>query len=333
MYLPNPHRYDSMVYRTVPGSGVKLPIISLGFWHNFGNENTYEKVKEMVLWAFDHGITHFDLANNYGLPGGSAEAHLGKILSEELKDYRDELFISTKAGFRMWNGPYGDGGSRKYLLSSLDQSLKRLNIPYVDLFYSHRFDDQTPLEETILALVDAVRMGKALYVGLSNYPTQELKKAVAILKSHGIHPLLFQPHFSALDTWARDEGAFDVCAEEKFGVIPYSIFNQGLLTGKYLREIPKDSRMARPDNPFLTEKSLNVSLLNRLTKLNEYCESIHRSMTEVALHYVLGQRPVSSALVGVSRLEQLQELTNAALQEPLNMAQLDQIDSILKEKS
>lgn len=308
MYIANPDRYHYMTYNRVGRSGVKLPRISLGFWHNFGDENDFESVKEMVLYAFDHGITHFDLANNYGLPDGSAETNLGRILNEELAPYRDELFISTKAGYYMWAGPYGDGGSRKYMLSSLDQSLKRLGLPYVDLFYSHRYDSETPLEETMLALVDAVKQGKALYVGLSNYPTEPLSKAIKILKSHGVEPLLFQPHYSILDQWAKDNGSMELCQKEGLGIIPYSIFNQGLLTGKYLKDIPEDSRMARSDNPFLTKEALKENLLVKLNKLNDLAKREGRTMTELAIQYIFTEPGVSSALVGVSRLSQLQEL-------------------------
>lgn len=308
MYIANPERYNEMKYVRVGKSGVKLPQISLGFWHNFGDENDYEFVKEMALYAFDHGITHFDLANNYGLPDGSAEKNLGKLLKEELAPYRDELFISTKAGYYMWQGPYGDGGSRKYMLSSLDQSLKRMGLDYVDLFYSHRYDSDTPLEETMMALVDAVKSGKTLYVGLSNYPTEPLEKAIKILKSNGVQPLLFQPHYSILDQWAKDNGSIEVCRKEGLGVIPFSIFNQGLLTGKYLKEIPEGSRMARDDNPFLTKDALKEDLLKKLNKLNDLSKRIKKTMTEVAIQYIFTEPGVSSALVGVSRLSQLQEL-------------------------
>ncbi len=308
MYIANPDRYQNMTYNRVGKSGILLPVISLGFWHNFGNENDYESVKEMALYAFDHGITHFDLANNYGLPDGSAETNLGRLLKEELAPYRDELFISTKAGYYMWPGPYGDGGSRKYLLSSLDQSLKRMGLPYVDLFYSHRYDSNTPLEETMMALVDAVRQGKALYVGLSNYPTEPLKEAIRILKSNGVQPLLFQPHYSILDQWVKDNGSLEVCRKEGLGIIPFSIFNQGLLTGKYLLDIPDGSRMARSDNPFLTKDALKEDLLKKLNKINDLAIRENRTMTELALHYILTEPGVSTALIGVSRLSQLQEL-------------------------
>ncbi|MBN2504045.1 MAG: aldo/keto reductase [Bacilli bacterium] len=297
-----------MKYRHAGTSGLKLPIIALGFWHNFGDEHKYEMVREMVLYAFDKGIVHFDLANNYGLPDGSAESNLGKIIKYDLKPYRDQLVISTKAGFYMWPGPYGDGGSRKYLLSSLDQSLLRMGLDYVDIFYSHRYDPDTPLIETMGALADAVRMGKALYVGLSNYPDSKLKEAVSILDGLGIKPVLYQPHYSLLDQGVRQEGSIEYCRKSGIGVIPFSIFNQGLLTGKYLTGIPKDSRMADPRNPFLDKNQLNETLNDKLTKFHELAKTLDQSMTALTLKAVLNEPGITSALVGVSRLEQLKEL-------------------------
>ncbi|MGD9910682.1 MAG: aldo/keto reductase [Candidatus Izemoplasmatales bacterium] len=332
MYIANPDRYKSMKYIRAGKSGVMLPIISLGFWHNFGFENDYEKVKEMALYAFDHGITHFDLANNYGLPDGSAEINLGKILKEELAPYRDELFISTKAGYYMWPGPYGDHGSRKYLLASLDQSLERLGLPYVDLFYSHRYDSETPLEETMSALVTAVRSGKALYVGLSNYPTEPLQKAIAILEHEGIKPLLLQSHYSILDQGIKDSKAIDTCIQNGVGVIPFSIFNQGLLTGKYLKEIPSDSRMARSDNPFLTDKALNEALLKKLNKLNDLATEVGKTMTQLAIEYIFTEKGVSSALIGVSRLSQLQELLSYTESPFMSDEVRNKIEKIVGEK-
>ncbi len=331
MYIANPDRYKSMKYIQAGMSGVKLPIISLGFWHNFGFENEYERVKEMALYAFDHGITHFDLANNYGLPDGSAEKNLGRLMKEELAPYRDELFISTKAGYFMWEGPYGNGGSRKYLLSSLDQSLERMGLKYVDLFYSHRYDKETPLEETMLALVDAVRFGKALYIGLSNYPNDVLKEAISILKSHGVQPLLLQSHYSILDQNIKTSGVINTCIEEGVGVIPFSIFNQGLLTGKYLKEIPEGSRMARSDNPFLTEKALNELLLKKLNKLNDLAIRENKTMTELAIDYIFTEKGVTSALIGVSSLSQLKELLDYTNKEFINEEIRNEIDRIAGE--
>lgn len=328
MYTPNPDRYTKMRYRQVGNSGLKLPEISLGFWHNFGYEKPYDQVKEMVLYAFDHGITHFDLANNYGRPDGSAERNLGKILQEELMPFRDEIVISTKAGYFMWDGPYGDGGSRKYLLASLDQSLARMNIPYVDIFYSHRYDPNTPLEETMGALSDAVRSGKALYIGLSTYPVNELRKAIRILKENKTPPLIYQPHFSLLDQGILEDKTVDVCIEEGVGIIPFSIFNQGILTGRYLHSIPEDSRISDPNNPFLSQASLNVSIQDKMKKMDQLAQNKKFSLTNLALNYVLETKGISSALIGVSKLSQLTELLECIENKPVDQsiwADLNQI--------
>ncbi len=330
MYQASKKRYEHMIYDSPGGSGLKLPKISLGFWHNFGDETLYQKVREMALYAFDHGITHFDFANNYGKPGGSAEKSFGRLMEEDLKPYRDELVISTKAGFYMWDGPYGDGGSRKYLFSSLNQSLKRMNLDYVDIFYHHRHDPDTPLEETMNALTDLVRMGKTMYIGLSNYPADKLKEAVKILKANGTPPVLFQPHFSMLDQKHKHDGELDFCEKEGIGVIPYSIFNQGLLTGKYLDGIPENSRMMDPDNPFLTKDALKESLLDKLNKINDYAKKHERSMTEIALRYVLSEPAIVSSLVGVSKLSQLKELIMIAEDKPMDEATRDDLQDILE---
>lgn len=332
MHTPNPDRYSILPYRAVSwSSGLKLPPIALGFWHNFGYERSYEDVRDTVLEAFDHGITHFDLANNYGRPAGSAETNLGRILREDLWAYRDELVISTKAGFDMWEGPYGSGGSRKYLMSSLDQSLKRLGIPYVDIFYHHVYDPSTPLDETMQALHDIRQSGKALYVGLSNYPKDKLEEAIALLKAKGVAPILYQPHFSLLDRDVKDEGQIELCKKEGVGVIPYSVFNQGLLTNRYLESIPADSRMADSNNPFLTEHALSLSMRKKLHALNDYAGQIGRSLTEVALRYVLDEEGVSAALIGVSRTSQLLELVALAKREALTEEERNRLESIAKE--
>lgn len=332
MYTPNPDRYTILSYRAVSwSSGLKLPPIALGFWHNFGFERPYEEVRDTVLEAFDHGITHFDLANNYGRPAGSAETNLGRILREDLWAYRDELVISTKAGFDMWEGPYGSGGSRKYLLSSLDQSLKRLGIPYVDIFYHHVYDSSTPLDETMQALHDIRQSGKALYVGLSNYPKDKLEEAIALLKAKGVAPILYQPHFSLLDRGVKDDGQIELCKKEGVGVIPYSVFNQGLLTTRYLESIPEDSRMADPSNPFLTERALSPTMKKKLQALNAYAGRIGRSLTETALRYVLDEKGISAALIGVSRTSQLLELIDLAKRDPLTQDEFIDLETIAKE--
>jgi L-glyceraldehyde 3-phosphate reductase len=332
MHTPNPDRYSFLPYRTVSWStGLKLPPIALGFWHNFGYERPFDEVRETVLTAFDSGITHFDLANNYGRPAGSAETNLGRILREDLWAYRDELVISTKAGFDMWEGPYGCGGSRKYLMASLDQSLKRLGIPYVDVFYHHVYDPSTPLYETMQALSDIRQSGKALYVGLSNYPKDKLEEAIALLKAKGVTPIMYQPHFSLLDRGVKEDGQIELCKKEGVGVIPYSIFNQGLLTNRYLETIPEDSRMADANNPFLTERAWSDSMKKKLHALNDYAGQIGRSLTEAALRYVLDEDGVSAALIGVSRTSQLLELIELAKREPLSTQERNKLESIAKE--
>lgn len=328
MFEPSPERYSRMIYRHAGKSGLQLPLISLGFWHNFGFERQFEAVRDMVLYAFDHGITHFDLANNYGLPDGSAEINLGKIMKQDLKAYRDQLVISTKAGYYMWPGPYGNGGSRKYMLSSLDQSLDRMGLEYVDIFYSHRYDPDTPLTETMGALVEAIKRGKALYVGLSNYPKDKLAEAFGILDDLGIKPILYQPHYSLMDRDVELDGSIELCRKSGIGVIPYSIFNQGLLTGKYLHGIPKDSRMANPDNLFLQEKDLDVSTRTKLTSLAEMAGNSGESMTALALKMVLNQPGITSALIGVSRLEQLKELIAVATDPRLDESIMEQLKAL-----
>lgn len=329
-FIANLNRYSNIHYTKVGNSGLKLPKLTLGFWHNFGNETPFEKVEEMVLTAFNQGITHFDLANNYGQPAGSAEVNLGKILKKHLMPYRDQIIISTKAGYTMWDGPYGDWGSRKYLLASLDQSLARLGLKYVDIFYHHRFDPNTPLEETMGALVDAIRIGKALYVGLSNYPVDKLKLAIKILKSHGVQPVLFQPKFNLLNRNPKVEGHFDLCKQEGLGVIPFSIFAQGLLTGKYLEKIPKNSRMANPNNRFLTKDNLDAKTSAKLSKVNQLAMKYKVSMSYLALQYVLSHEAIPTALIGISSVKQLLEIIELSKMPPLTQKIVKELEQAVE---
>ena len=330
MYKPNAKRYETMPFVRAGKSGLKLPKISLGFWHNFGEEKSFEAVKETVLRAFDLGITHFDLANNYGRPAGSAERNLGKILNNELAPYRDELIISSKAGFGMWEGPYGSGGSRKYLMASLDQTLERLGLDYVDIFYHHVYDDQTPLEETMTALKDIIASGKALYVGLSNYPSDKLKEAIKLLKGKGVNPVLFQPHYSLMDQFIKEEGHIKVCEEEGLGIIPFSIFNQGILTDKYLNGIPEDSRAKDKDNPFLNEDAISDKLLTLLKALKQIAIRLDLTLTDLSLNYVVSTQSVTTALVGVSKLSQLEELARIKEIDPLSDEVYEEITALVK---
>jgi len=330
MYKANPDRYKKMKYNRVGESGVLLPQISLGFWQNFGEEKPFDEVKEIVLTAFDNGITHFDLANNYGRPAGSAERNLGKILSNELKPYRDELFISTKAGYGMWEGPYGDGGSRKYLFASLNQSLDRLGLEYVDLFYHHRPDYNTPLEETMKALADIVHQGKALYVGLSNYPADRVKEASKIIQKYGVKLLIHQPSFSMLNRWIQDEGLVDVIEEEKMGIIPFSILSQGLLTEKYITGVPLDSRAGNPDVPFLNKGNITPELVNKLERLKEIANKRNQSMAEMAVSWTISQKGITSALIGVSRLSQLTSNLHALENTVFTKEELEKIEEIVR---
>lgn len=330
MYIANPNRYEKMTYNKVGKSGLLLPQLSLGFWQNFGHEKTFEEVKKIVLSAFDHGITHFDLANNYGRPAGSAESNLGKILANELKPYRDELIISTKAGYYMWPGPYGDMGSRKYLFASLNQSLKRMNLDYVDIFYHHRPDYETPLEETMKALADIVHMGKALYVGISNYPTDRAIKAKKLLKEYGVDLLIHQPKFSMFNRWIQEEGLVDAMIEEGVGIIPFSILSQGLLTTKYLKGIPKDSRAGDKDNPFLKQDNITKEILDKVRRLNEIAINRGQTLAEMAVSWTCQSKGISSVLLGVSKMSQL--ISNLKALEHLDFTQeeLSKIESIIK---
>ena len=304
-YFADPQRYDGvMKYERCGRSGVLLPKVSLGFWHNFGGVDPYERSRAITHYAFDHGIAHFDLANNYGPPYGSAEETMGRLMDDDFRPYRDELFISTKAGYDMWEGPYGNWGSRKYLIASLDQSLRRMHLDYVDLFYSHRYDPETPLEETLQALVDVVRAGKALYVGISRWPLEATRFAFQYLKAHDVPCLIYQGRLNMLDRAPQEEGILDFCAEQGIGFISFSPLAQGLLTDRYLNGIPKDSRMSRGKT--LREDLLTPELLGQLRSYNDAAQSRGETLAEMALSWVLEQRGVTSVLVGASSTAQLQ---------------------------
>lgn len=322
-----PHRYDRMPYRRAGRSGIQLPAISLGLWQNFGGSADLESAKKIVWRAFDLGITHFDLANEYGPPPGGAETTFGRILAGDLGAHRDELFISTKAGFRMWEGPYGDGGSRKYLLASLDQSLRRMGLDYVDIYYHHRPDPETPLEESMRALDQAVRDGKTLYVGLSNYDAEETREAVAMLRSMGTPLLLHQPSYNML-TREIEDGLLDTLEEEGVGCIVYSPLAQGLLTDKYLDGIPEDSRAKDPDS-YLYESDVTEDLVARLRRLNEIALDRDQTLAQLAINWVLRKDSVTSALVGVRNLDQLEANVASLGAEPLSDVELREIEAAL----
>ena len=305
MYIADKDRYNKLEYARCGKSGLKLPRVSLGLWHNFGDNNDFKTMQKLCFTAFDNGITHFDLANNYGPPYGSAEINFGRILKQDLKKYRDELLISTKAGYDMWPGPYGNWGSRKYLLASLDQSLKRMHLDYVDLFYSHRFDPLTPVEETLQALVDIVRAGKALYVGVSRWPLEALKTADKYLRERDVPLLIYQGRLNMLDREPQEQGITDYCAAHGIGFISFSPLAQGLLTDRYLNGIPADSRMARGEN--LTKDALTPELLDRLRRLNDEAQGRGETLACRALKWVLEQKGVTSVLIGASSVAQLAE--------------------------
>ena len=303
-YQADEHRYDNgMQYERCGRSGVLLPKVSLGFWHNFGSVDPYQRSREIVRFAFDHGVTHLDLANNYGPVYGSAEETMGRIMDDDLRPYRDELFISTKAGYDMWPGPYGNWGSRKYLTASLDQSLKRMHLDYVDLFYSHRYDPETPLEETLQALVDVVRAGKALYVGISRWPLEATRFAIDYLRRHDTPLLIYQGRLNMLDREPVNEGILQLCHDEGVGFISFSPLAQGLLTGRYLDGIPEDSRMAKAK--FLRPEMLTDDLLHQIRQWNNEAEANGQTLAEMALRWILQQQGVTSVLVGASSTQQL----------------------------
>ena len=305
-FTANAERYNNgMKYERCGRSGILLPKVSLGFWHNFGAVDNYDNCKAIARYAFDRGITHFDLANNYGPPYGSAEETLGRLIDEDFRPYRDELFISTKAGYDMWDGPYGNWGSRKYLMASLDQSLKRMHLDYVDLFYSHRYDPNTPLEETLQALVDIVRQGKALYVGISRWPLQALRTAIAYLSAHDVPLLIYQGRLNMLDNAPVEEGIIDECIHSGVGFISFSPLAQGLLTDRYLNGIPEHSRMTR--GKFLKQEMLTPQLLDTLKQLNAEAQAQGMTLAERALRWILQHPGVTSVLVGASSVAQLEK--------------------------
>ena len=327
MYTPDKNRYQAMQYRRCGNSGVMLPLLSLGLWHNFGDRTPFDVQQQMLRTAFDNGITHFDLANNYGPPYGAAEANFGRHMDTDWRPHRDELFISTKAGYDMWEGPYGNWGSRKYLVASLDQSLRRMHLDYVDLFYHHRPDPDTPIEETMAALDWIVRSGKALYVGISNYGPEQARAAIAELKRLGTPCLIHQPRYSMLDR--RIEGGLtDVLREARTGCIVFQPLAGGLLTGKYLDGIPADSRM-RTDNRFLKPDSLTEDNLKKIRALKEIADSRGQKLHHLALQWVLRDSVVTSALIGASRPDQILDNLSILNAPPLRDWELRQIDSIL----
>lgn len=328
MYQPSEERYDKMQYKRCGKSGLKLPRVALGLWHNFGSIDSYENQKALIFKAFDLGITHFDIANNYGPIPGSAEENFGKMLKNELSGYRDELVISTKAGYTMWPGPYGDWGSKKYLVSSLDQSLKRLGLDYVDIFYHHRPDPETPLEETMDALTQIVRSGKALYVGLSNYPAEETKKASEILKANRTPCLIHQPKYNMFNRWVED-GLLDVLEEEGIGSIAFCPLAQGLLTDKYINGIPKDSRAAN-QSVFLQSKDVTQDVINKVVKLNEIASNRGQSLAQMALAWVLRNDRVTTVLIGASKVKQIEDNVEIVKKLEFTKEELDAIDEILK---
>lgn len=327
-YTPSSERYGSMKYNRCGRSGLKLPAISLGLWHNFGGVDTPENMRAMLRRSFDLGITHFDLANNYGPPPGSAEENFGRILKSDFAAYRDELIISTKAGYYMWPGPYGEWGSRKYLIASLDQSLKRMGVEYVDIFYSHRPDPDTPLEETMMALDQIVRQGKALYVGISSYTAEQTAQAAAILKQLGTPLLIHQPSYSMLNRWIEN-GLQDVLDREGAGTIAFCPLAQGLLTSRYITGIPDDSRAAKPSG-FLKSKDITDEKLAKIRALNELSSERGQSLAQMALAWVLRGGRVTSALIGASRVSQIEENVGALQRLDFSEDELARIETILR---
>jgi L-glyceraldehyde 3-phosphate reductase len=327
-YVPSTDRYKNMQYRRCGKSGIQLPAVSLGLWHNFGHVDVMENYRKILHLAFDSGITHFDLANNYGPPPGSAETNFGKLLKEDFSAYRDELIISTKAGYHMWEGPYGEWGSKKYLVSSLDQSLKRMGLDYVDIFYHHRPDPNTPLEETMGALDLIVRQGKALYVGISNYQAEEADKAIKILKQLGTPCLIHQPKYSMFERWVEG-GLLDVLEAEGVGCIPFSPLAQGMLTNKYLHGIPEDSRAAKASG-FLQTSQITSERLEEIKQLNELAKQRGQSLAQMALSWILKDPRVTSVLIGASKPEQLADSLKCLDNIVFSKEELEKIEIILK---
>ncbi len=320
-------RYSNMEYRRCGKSGLKLPVISLGLWHNFGHVDVPEHYRQILFTAFDNGITHFDLANNYGPPPGSAEENFGRLLHNDFRGYRDELIISTKAGYTMWPGPYGDWGSKKYLVSSLDQSLQRMRLNYVDIFYHHRPDPETPLEETMTALDLIVRQGKALYVGLSNYPPEQAARAITLLRELGTPCLIHQPKYSMFERWV-EHGLLDLLEQQGVGCIPFSPLAQGLLTDKYLNGIPQDSRAAKPHG-FLKEQDVTESRLQQINALHGMAKQRGQTLAQMALSWLLKDPRITSVLVGASRAEQLKDTLHCIKAAPFAAEELTAIEAVL----
>lgn len=325
-YHPAETRYDLMPYHRCGNSGLKLPAISLGLWHNFGHDTRHDVKRAMCQTAFDAGITHFDIANNYGPPPGSAEEAFGEILRTDFRDFRDELVISTKAGYHMWNGPYGEWGSRKYLVASCDQSLKRTGLDYFDIFYSHRFDPDTPLEETMGALDYIVRSGRALYVGISSYNSEQTRRAVAILKDLGTPCIISQPSYNIFDRWIERDGLKDTLKELGVGCIPFLPLAQGVLTNKYLNGLPEDSRAAK--GGFLKASSITPEVLAKVRALNEMASARGQTLAQMALAWVLRDGGVTSALIGASRPSQITDCLGALARPDFTPAELAEIDRI-----
>ncbi|QJD70712.1 L-glyceraldehyde 3-phosphate reductase [Marinobacterium sp. LSUCC0821] len=324
-YRADPKRYDTMKYRKCGRSGLKLPAISLGLWHNFGDDTPHQTKRDMCTRAFDLGITHFDLANNYGPPAGSAELAFGRILKEEFAGYRDELIISSKAGYDMWPGPYGEWGSRKYLIASCDQSLKRMGLDYVDIFYSHRFDPNTPLEETMGALDQIVRSGKALYVGISSYNSARTREAVAILEELGTPCLIHQPSYNMLNRWVEQDGLRETLAELGVGSIAFTPLAQGMLTGKYLKGIPEGSRATQGKS--LEPDTLTPEVIDSLNRLNDIAAARGQSLAQLAIAWVLREEKITTALIGASSVSQIEEAVGAIDQLEFTEAELAAIDA------
>ena len=328
-YRPYDERYEKTEYRFCGNSGLKLPLVSLGLWHNFGSVDIYENAKNLLLYAFDNGITHFDLANNYGPAFGTAEKTFGRVLKEDLASYRDELIISTKAGYLMWPGPYGNGGSRKYLMASLDQSLKRMGLDYVDIFYHHRPDFETPLEETMGTLDQFVRSGKALYVGVSSYSPEDTMKAAEILKSLGTPCRIHQPKYNL---FFRDieKGLFDVLRSEGIGCAVFSPLQQGILTGKYLNGIPEDSRAGRPEG-FLKPENITEEMLNKVRKLSKIAEQRGQTLSQMAVSWTLRRPEVTTSIVGARKIEHLDDALKASRNIEFTTEELKKIDDIFQD--
>ncbi len=323
-YVPAENRYDQMHYRRCGKSGLKLPALSLGLWHNFGGDVPFEKGQAICRRAFDLGITHFDLANNYGPPPGSAEENFGRILKTDFSGHRDELIVSTKAGYLMWPGPYGEFGSRKYVLASLDQSLKRLGLDYVDIFYSHRFDPETPLEETMGALATAVKLGKALYVGVSSYSAKRTAEAASILRSMGIVPLIHQPSYSMLNRWLERDKLLERLEKEGMGCIAFSPLAQGMLTSKYVSGVPTDSRATA--NKSLNPDFINSETLARIKALNQIAQRRGQTLAQMAIAWVLRDPRMTTALIGASRTSQVEDCVGALANPNFDKAELAEID-------